>query len=108
MTNKPPLVVIDMENGFLGSSSRHIIPPVASLVEQWRNFQLPVVFTRFINLPGGQYERLIGWKRLQASPETDICPELREAADQSTIIDKNFYSAFTDEFVRLQHENRWE
>lgn len=90
------LVVIDMQNGFLGSRSRHIIPKVVRVVEEFQNRNLPIVFTRFHNEPDSPYERLIDWTRLRYSPEIDLTPELEPFAN--SIIDKNIYSAFTPEF----------
>src|SRR5947209_9581006 len=92
------LVVVDMENGFVGSKTEHIVPAVADLIRKWTNLGRPVVFTRFISLPKGQYERLIGWKRLQSPPETDFHPTIAPLVGTHPVIEKNYYSAFTDGF----------
>lgn len=99
------LIVIDMQNGFLGSRTRHIIPNVVRLVEEFRKRNLSVVFTRFHNEPNSPYERLIGWTRLRYSPEIDLTPELEPFA--KSIIDKNIYSAFTPEFEELLTGEGW-
>src|SRR6266567_7114795 len=90
------LTVIDMQNGFLGQRSQHVLPAVVKLVQEFRRRRLPVIFTRFHNLQGSQYERLIGWRRLRSSPEIDLSPELQQYAD--IVIDKEIYSAFTPLF----------
>lgn len=99
------LVVVDMQNGFLGSKSRHVIPKVVNLVKECRNRSIPIVFTRFHNRPESPYETLIGWRRLREVPETDLTPELLPFAE--TIIDKDFYSALTEEFKKLIDKNGW-
>jgi nicotinamidase-related amidase len=99
------LVVIDMQNGFLGSRTHHIIPQVVHLVEEFEERNLPIIFTRFHNEPDSQYERLIGWTRLRNSPETDLTPELEPFA--SAVIDKNVYSAFTPDFVNRLNKEGW-
>ncbi|MBK9214662.1 MAG: cysteine hydrolase [Chloracidobacterium sp.] len=101
----PVLIVIDMQNGFLGSRSNYIIPSVVQLVEECQKRKIPTVFTRFHNRENSPYERLIGWTRLRNAPETDLTPELSQFAQ--TIIDKDFYSSFTEEFAELVKKNDW-
>ncbi|MEE3917940.1 isochorismatase family protein [Micromonospora sp. BRA006-A] len=50
------LIVIDMQNGFINDRSRHVIPRVVDLVEQWEATGKPVVFTRYYNYPGSPFE----------------------------------------------------
>lgn len=101
----PVLVVIDMQNGFLGSRSNYIIPSVVRLVEECQKRGIPTVFTRFHNLEHSPYEELIGWTRLRAEPETDLTPELVPFVKD--VIDKEVYSSFTTEFRNLVKENDW-
>ncbi len=102
----PVLVVVDMQNGFLGEKSRFVIPKVANLVAECKKLAVPTVFTRFHNRQNSPYETLIGWTRLRNAPETEITSELKNFAE--TVIDKDFYSSFTDEFTRLVRENNWQ
>lgn len=103
--NNPVLVVIDMQNGFLGMKSEHVIPKVEHVVKLCDRAKIPVVFTRFHNRPNSPYERLIGWKRLRDAPETDITPSL--ALHAQTVIDKDFYSSFTPEFDQMARDHNW-
>jgi nicotinamidase-related amidase len=100
------LIVIDMQNGFLGSRTQHVIPKVVSLVEEFQKRHLPIVFTRFHNEPGSQYERLIHWTRLRDSPEIDLTPELVPFAD--VVIDKSVYTAFTPSLLALLEKGGWQ
>ncbi len=101
----PVLIVIDMQNGFMGSQSRHVIERVINLIEECQKHEIPTVFTRFHNHPASPYERLIGWKRLREAPETDLVVDLQPYA--KTVIDKDLYSIFTCEFNELIKENDW-
>lgn len=105
LTKETVLIVVDMQNGFLGSKTEHIVPCIEELVQKWQALGGATVFTRFISLPDGQYERLINWKRLQTSPEIDICPSLVPFA--KCVIEKNYYTAFTDEFKHMVSSNTW-
>jgi nicotinamidase-related amidase len=101
----PVLVVIDMQNGFLGSRSEHIIPSVVHLVEECKERRIPSVFTRFHNREGSPYEKLIGWKRLRSAPETDLTAELVPYAQ--TVIHKEIYSSFVPKFNDLATAHNW-
>lgn len=100
------LVVVDMQNGFLNERSRHVIPRVLHLVEEWRARGGAVVFTRYRNYPGSQYERLIHWSEMQAAPETDIAAELQPHATR--VIDKSIYSLFNAEGARAIQGGGWQ
>ncbi|GAA2822654.1 isochorismatase family cysteine hydrolase [Saccharopolyspora taberi] len=103
------LVVVDMQNGFVSTKSEPIVPKVVDLVERWEDSGRDVVFTRFINGPGSQFERLIHWSRLQDSPEIDIVPELASHAERAVaVVDKPaMYSSFTPEFTTLVEQHEW-
>ncbi len=99
------LVIIDMQNGFLGSRSKHVIPNVVRLIEECKSRNISTVFTRFHNLEGSPYERLIGWKRLRSAPETALTAEMIPYLE--TVIDKEIYSAFVPKFNDLVAANNW-
>lgn len=103
--NKMVLVVVDMQNGFLGSRSAYIIKPVLRVIKEMKARNIPVVFTRFHNSPGSVYERLIGWKRLRSEGEISIHPEL--APHASVVIDKEGYTALTPDFRVMVNKNAW-
>jgi nicotinamidase-related amidase len=102
------LVVVDMQNGFVNHHSRHAVPAVSALAAQWSAAGRPVIFTRYFNYPGSSYERFFQWHRLQQPPETDIVPELTEAASHSrAVIDKTGYTLFTPEAAELIGRASW-
>lgn len=105
---RPVLVIVDVQNGFIRDASRHVVPVIAELADRWQDAGHDVVFTRYFNFPGSQYERLFGWTSLQEPPETDIVPELVKSADKATaIIDKDIYSLFTDAGRELVRDYGW-
>lgn len=103
------LFVIDMQNGFVSNKSAPIVPAVADLLGRWRATGRPYVLSRFINYADSPYERLIGWSRMESSPEIDLVPEIAPAASgAAAVIDKGIYSAFTEEGIHLVERNGWD
>ncbi|MGW3493405.1 isochorismatase family cysteine hydrolase [Streptomyces sp. NPDC001020] len=107
-TGSAALVVIDMQNGFVNHHSRHVVPVVSDLVAQWSAAGRPVIFTRYFNYSDSPYERFFHWHRLQGPPETDIVPDLAEAAaDAHAVVDKTGYTLFTLEGTELIGQAGW-
>jgi nicotinamidase-related amidase len=100
------LLLVDVQNGFVNSASAHVVPVIERLAQRWQLAGGPVVATRFHNPAGGNWERLLDWHLLKERPEVDLVPEV--AALDPVTIDKTSYTSFTDEFVVLQKENRWD
>jgi len=103
------LIVVDMQRGFVSSKSAAVVPHVVDLVQRWEAQGCDVVYTRFLNYPGSQFERLIHWSRfMPGNEEVEIIPELAESAGRAPVIDKHGqYSPFTPEFTRLVHQHGW-
>ncbi|WP_091610481.1 cysteine hydrolase [Micromonospora mirobrigensis] len=102
------LVVTDMQNGFVREQSAHVVPVVADLVRRWQGAGGDTLFTRYLNYPGSPFERFFGWRKLQASPETDIVPELRPYLHRGTVLDKLIYSPFSRESEELFAQRGWD
>ncbi|MFE5565985.1 isochorismatase family cysteine hydrolase [Amycolatopsis japonica] len=104
------LLVVDMQAGFVSSKSAPVVPHVVDLVNRWEALGRDVVFTRFINRPGSQFERLIHWSRfMPGAEEVEIIDELApHAARAAAVVDKvGQYSPFTTEFTRLVNLHGW-
>ncbi|MGH2557694.1 MAG: isochorismatase family cysteine hydrolase [Thermomicrobiales bacterium] len=69
-----PLLVVDVQQGFLNEFTRHIPARIARPIGRGRF--APVLFTRFINAPGSPYRAFLGWDARGTEPETTIAPEL--------------------------------
>ncbi|MEV6693186.1 cysteine hydrolase [Micromonospora sp. NPDC051196] len=104
---RPVLVVTDMQNGFVREKSVHIVPTIVNLVSNWKRAGGDILFTRYLNYPGSPFERFFGWSRLQSAPETDIIPQLQPLIGQSIVLDKNIYSPFTSDGVKIFARQRW-
>jgi len=96
------LIVIDVQNGFITPSSRHVIQKIKKLLES-KKFDI-VVFTQFVNVPGSPFRKIKNWHKIATAPETDIVPELKPFA--KTVFKKNVYSSFTPEFERFLKKNK--
>jgi nicotinamidase-related amidase len=94
-----PLVIIDVQNGFVNEKSDSALAGIVALAESWRRRNAPIFLTRFINPPGSQWETLIGWRRLRESPEIDLHPDVARFADAATVVDKYSYTSLAGDFL---------
>ncbi|MEV0197375.1 cysteine hydrolase [Nonomuraea sp. NPDC050691] len=102
------LVVVDVQNGFVREESVHVVPVIADLVRRWQASGGDVVFTRYLNYAGSNFEKLFNWSKLMESPETDIVPVLAPYAQKATaIVDKTTYTLFNKEGTALVREHGW-
>jgi nicotinamidase-related amidase len=69
-----PLLVVDVQRGFINDFTRHLPRRIARLIE--RETYSPILFTRFVNSPDSPYTRLLHWDGCGGSPETDLAEEL--------------------------------
>ncbi|CUU57846.1 Nicotinamidase-related amidase [Parafrankia irregularis] len=104
----PVLVVIDAQNGFLTEHSRPVVPTIVDLVQRWQAAGGATIFTRYLNFPGSQYERIMGWTKLQESPETDLVDELSPYHEKATaVVDKTIYTLFNEAGSAVVAEHEW-
>jgi nicotinamidase-related amidase len=102
------LIVVDMQNGFLGQHTEAVIPAVAHLARHWQDAGGATVFTRFVNAPGSPFERLLGWTQVATTPETDITASLEPHLQRAHfVLDKPAYTIFTPEGRQLIEAAGW-
>ncbi|MDQ3151606.1 MAG: cysteine hydrolase [Actinomycetota bacterium] len=101
------LLVVDVQNGFVTEDTEHVVPAIQDLTARWDQADGTTIYSRYFNYPGSPFERLMNWRQLYRPPDTDIVPELTLGAQRSTVIDKETYSAFTDDFVSLVRRCGW-
>lgn len=102
------LVVVDMQNGFVTAESQHVVANVVNVTRAWQSAGLDIVFTRFLNHPGSQFEKLIHWSRFMGGDEIELVRELEPLAHGKMIVDKHGkYSPFTPEFDSAIESNGW-
>jgi nicotinamidase-related amidase len=101
----PVLFVIDMQEGFLNAHSKHVVPTVVGLVSHFQQRNLPIIFTKYINYPGSQFERLLDFTDVSSAPETDIVFEL--VSNKQNEITKHSYTAITVEAREMIASYEW-
>ena len=89
----------------MNENSRSVVQRVKDLIHECARRGIPNVFTRFINSPGSPFETLIDWPHVTKEPQIDIVNELEDLAQE--IVNKHFYSAFSEEFDRLVQDRAW-
>src|SRR3954468_2932015 len=78
-----PLLVVDVQNGFINDFTHHIPERIAQLIET-KAFG-PVLFTRFVNEAGSPYQRLLDWHGSAEPPETELVPELERFVSDGNV-----------------------
>ncbi|OUL18233.1 nicotinamidase [Nostoc sp. T09] len=81
-----PLIIVDVQSGFLNEFTHHIPQRVARLIQ--RGEYAPVLFTRFINVPDGPYEKFLDWHSCTHEPETNIASELQPWVQPEVVFSK--------------------
>ena len=81
-----PLLVVDVQRGFINEFTQHIPARITSLIETGE--YAPLLFTRFVNSPDSPYQRLLGWHACAEPPETDLVDELAPLADADAVFTK--------------------
>jgi nicotinamidase-related amidase len=89
-----PLLVVDVQRGFINEFTHHVPARVQRLVETG-GFG-PLLFTRFINTPESPYHRLLDWHACAGPPDTELVPELAQFADPDDIFDKHGLTGVPD------------
>jgi ureidoacrylate peracid hydrolase len=103
-TSHAALLVIDMQNYFLGEGTAlslpagaAIRPKVRKMIQTFRQAGRPVIFTRHVHHPDGIDAGIMGWwwedMIIEGSPESEIHPDLAPLPQEKIIL-KHRYSAF--------------
>lgn len=102
-----PLLVVDVQNGFVNENSRHILPVVTALVSDWLERGAPVYMSQFTNRSGSQWNRLLHWSRLSSEAEIALCPELARLSQNVTTYRKESYSCVVGPFLDDLQRASW-
>jgi nicotinamidase-related amidase len=89
-----PLLVVDVQRGFLNQFTDHIPARITRLLDR-HEFE-PVLFTRFINAEDSPYQRLLDWHACTAPPDTDLVPELDAYIKDGNVYDKHGLTGLPD------------
>jgi nicotinamidase-related amidase len=90
-----PLLVVDVQLGFLNDYTRHIPARIVDLIE--RDRPDPILFTKFVNEASGPYHRFLDWHACEHEPETDIAPELAPYVKPDSVFAKPGLTGISDE-----------
>ncbi len=101
-----PLLVVDVQLGFLNDYTRHIPARIARLVE--RGEYDPILFTRFVNKEEGPYRRYLDWHECAGEPATNLAPELKRFAQPELVFTKPGYAGMSDELATYLQESGYE
>jgi nicotinamidase-related amidase len=101
-----PLLIVDVQVGFINSFTHHIPQRIVSLIE--RDRYSPLLFTRFVNAPDGPYDRFLDWHSCNSAPETDVVPELQPFAQKEFIFAKQGLCGMPDELTDYLRQQRIE
>jgi nicotinamidase-related amidase len=98
-----PLLVVDVQNGFINEFTRHIPGRVQRLIETGE-FE-PILFTRFVNTSDSPYRRLLDWHGSAEPPETELATELTALAQPENVFEKRGLTGMPRQLAgRLQRD----
>jgi nicotinamidase-related amidase len=98
-----PLLVVDVQHGFINDFTRHVPGRVKRLIEMGE--YAPVLFTVFVNTPESPYQRLLKWDGSAGPPDTDLVDELMPLADRRNVFTKAGFTGLPDDLsARLRDE----
>jgi nicotinamidase-related amidase len=100
-----PLLVVDVQNCFLNDFTRHVPGRIVALIE--RGAYAPILFTRFVNPPGGPYHRFLRWHDCAGEPGTNLAPELQPYVQGGEIFTKPGYAGISDELAAFLVNERY-
>ncbi|MCA1995499.1 MAG: cysteine hydrolase [Coleofasciculus sp. S288] len=101
-----PLLIVDVQVGFINEFTHHIPQRVVRLID--RDRYAPLLFTRFVNAPSGPYDRFLDWHSCTNEPETDIVPELKPFVETGCVFSKLGLCGMPDDLVSYLHEQHIE
>lgn len=101
-----PLLLVDLQHGFMNDFTRHIPQRVARLIERDGARYDPIVVTRFINIEGGPFRRFLDWHGSATPPETELVPEILPYVDEELVFSKPGSAGVSPELVSwlLDHD----
>lgn len=87
------IIVVDAQKYFLTQKTRGIVKKIQEYLSKHLTDYKSVYFTVFKNDPSSSLWQLSEWKDCIASPDTDICDEIKQFTNPKNLFYKNFLSA---------------
>jgi nicotinamidase-related amidase len=101
-----PLLVIDVQNGFINDFTKHVVERIRSLIDS--GDYGPVIFTRFINEPGSPFHKFVDWHDCETEPETSIVDDLQRYAREDLTFSKPGFAGISLELRAYLKEHGFE
>jgi nicotinamidase-related amidase len=102
-----PLLIVDIQNGFVNDKSRHIVRVVRALASRWLECGAPVYMSQFTNEANSQWDRLLDWHRLTSESEIAIFPGLADISEHAKTYRKQSYSCVVGPFLEDLEREPW-
>lgn len=99
-----PLLVVDVQAGFINDFTHHIPQRVVRLIQQ--QAYSPILFTRFINVAESPYTRLLDWNGCSGQPETDLAADLSPYIQSQFVFSKPGLCGLPSELVDYLCKNQ--
>lgn len=100
------LLVVDVQNGFINEFTRHIPARIVELIERERHS--PVLFTRFVNVEGSPFRRILDWDDCAEPPDTEIARKVAPFAEEHRIFSKPGYAGLPDGLAEYLRREKYE
>ncbi len=99
-----PLLVVDVQLGFINEFTEHLPARIATLID--RRDHDPVYFTRFVNVEGSPFRRILEWDECAEPPDTELAPEIRDHAPEERIYSKPGYAGLPPKLAQHLRDNQ--
>jgi nicotinamidase-related amidase len=98
-----PLLVVDVQNGFINPFTRHIPDRIRRLIDTAD--YAPILFTRFVNSRDSPYRALLRWDACSEPPDTELVASLAHVAAPDDVYTKHGLTGVPAELAdRLRHD----
>ncbi|HEY3109648.1 MAG TPA: isochorismatase family cysteine hydrolase [Chloroflexota bacterium] len=89
-----PIVIVDVQRGFINEFTHHIPERIAQVIERGRHE--PLLFTRFVNVPDSPYHRFLDWHEVAGPPDTELVPEMARLVERGRVFEKRGFTGLPD------------
>ena len=99
-----PLLVVDVQACFVDKFTRHVPERIARLIT--RGEHDPIYYTRFVNVEGSPFRRMLDWNECVEPPDTELAPEVLPWAADDRIYSKPGYAGLPDTLAERLVQDR--
>jgi nicotinamidase-related amidase len=99
-----PLLVVDVQNGFINPFTQHIPDRIRRLIDT-ADYG-PILFTRFVNSGDSPYRRLLRWDACSEPPDTELVPALASVPCPSDVYAKHGLTGVPAELADRLRQDR--